>query len=208
LTPKNFLWLSVGGVALVLGVLVGGFARTGRAQNAEPQFVTCRADFAAITITGLQQGRVRTSWVDGDGDALNVKVQFLDRRGQVLQESTQPLPPGETISSVLSLANITASQLFRTVVLVEPASGEPTFPADPGCPEVVTVLERMSATGVGNIVLSPACAIGRFCARIPASPPPFVDSPNNFPDGHIFPDASFPDSAFFPDAPVIFPDAP
>ncbi len=200
--PRNLLWMTLGTFAIALGVLVGGFVRTGRAQ-AQDETVTCRADFSLLRLAAKESVRVHTSFVDGDGEPLNVRVEFLDRLGRVVDTTTLSLPPKETVSAVFdgsadltrvverdatggtaaestAAINVKPVSEFRTAVFVEPASGEGGFPAEIGCPQVVTAMERVSAAGGTSLILSPALPIGvlqsvlRPCKNCPSptTPPP------------------------------------
>ena len=200
----NFLWVALGTFAVGLGVLVGGFVRTGRAQVREPGTVTCRADFPVIGLSGREMALVHAAWVEGDGDPVNLKVQFIDRTGQVLDESTQALAPNETVSAKLDPpGRLEKSERleFRAVVFVEPGAGGPGFPAESGCPQVITSLERTTARGDAILVVSPACAIGRMCLRPGATPSPEVSPPTDvaFPPDVMVPvDLAHPPDVFLP----------
>jgi hypothetical protein len=200
--PRSLLWMTLGTFAIALGVLVGGFVRTGRAQ-AQDETVTCRADFSLLRLAAKESVRVHTSYVNGDGEPLNVRVEFLDRLGRVVDTTTQSLAPKETVSAVFdgsadltrvvekdatggtaaeskAAINVKPASEFRTAVFVEPASGEGGFPAEIGCPQVVTAMERVSAAGATSLVLSPELPIGvlqlvlRPCKNCPSptTPPP------------------------------------
>jgi len=190
LKPRNFVWVALGTFALGLGVLVGGFVRTGQAQAPEQKLVTCRADFPVIGLSGNEQARVHAAWVEGDGEAVNLKIQFVDRTGQVLHEEAQALEPNQTVSSTLDPpGRLDKSERleFRAAVFVEPGSGAPGFPAETGCPQVLTSLERTTARGDAILVLAPACAIGRLCHKAvvpspsPSAPPVDVLPPVDVP---------------------------
>ncbi len=187
--PRNVLWVTLGTFAVVLGVLVGGFVRTGRAQTSEPRTVTCRADFPFMGLVGREQARVHTSWVDGQGDPVVVKTQFLDRKGAVLQESAEQVEPAATVSVRYDPQGRTDQSgriQFRAVVSLEPATGGPGFPEDTGCPEAITSLERTTPSGAGIAIVAPSFSLAWLQAvRVRPSPSP---SPITPPDAGPLPD--------------------
>jgi hypothetical protein len=187
LKPRNFVWVALGTFALGLGVLVGGFARTGQvqAQSQEPKLVTCRADFAMIGLSGREKALVHASWVEGDGDPVNVKFQFIDRTGQVLLEDAQAIEPSQTATSELDPpGRLDKSERleFRATVIVEPGSGAPGFPVEKGCPQIVTSEERTTARGDGILVLLPSCEIGAVCHKVTIPSPPPSTPPSDLPN--------------------------
>jgi hypothetical protein len=220
---RNFLWVTLGTVAVGLGVLVGGFARTGRAQAPEAETVTCRADFPFMGLVGREQARVHVSWVEGQGEPVVVKTQFFDRGGQPLQEDTQPLAPNETVSTKFDPEDRTENSKriqFRAAVLIETATGGPGFPAETGCPQVIASLERTTHSGAGVAIVPPGIPIG-WMHKVKPSPcpspslPPDMSAPDSQPplvdmhppDAPNFVDVRPPDAPFVVDAPISFPDA-
>lgn len=229
---RNFLWVTLGTVAVGLGILVGGFARTGRAQAPEAETVTCRADFPFMGMVGREQARVHTSWVEGQGEPVVVKTQFFDRGGQPLQEDTQPLAPGETASTKFDppgRTDLSKRIQFRASVSIEPATGGPGFLAETGCPQVIAGLERTTYFGLAIEVVAPGLPIG-WMHKVRPSPCPSPSLPPDmqasdlpvplvdvhFADAPTFVDARPPDASFVVDAPIFslpdaqisFPDAP
>jgi hypothetical protein len=202
--PRNAVWVALGIFALALGVMVGAFARTEsvRAQAPEPEFVSCEADFPVLGIERDEDARVHAAWVGGEGgDGIDVKVLFIDRTGNVFQSSDHALAPGETVSVALDLNQFpnNAPRLdFRAVLLLVPPSGMPGFPADKGCPAVITNLERLSRKG--TLVLPPVARVPeRPCRTCPPPSPRPVDVPPP-PDVQPFPDVPPPPDAH-PDLP-------
>jgi hypothetical protein len=190
---SNALWMALAISAAGLGAVLG-FVRTGKAQT-EPELVTCRADFPVVGIVGGESGRVHATWVSSEGatDPLNVRIQFFDTSGRLLKEETLALAPGTDVASELvapKTGGKVASRLeFRADVQVQPSNGDPGFPADTGCPEVLTSLELISG-GRTFLFVPPGCAVGRHCpGKCNPSPSPTPTPPTI--DG-MMPDASFP----------------
>jgi hypothetical protein len=225
LKSRNLLWVTLGTFAISLGVLVGGFVRTGRAQANPQETVVCRADFPFLRMSAKESVRVHTSWVDGDGDPINVRVEFLDRLGRVVEERTHSIAPKETISTMFdgpadkqraTEADTAKMVEFRTAVIVQPASGEDGFPAEVGCPQVVTTMER-DAPGPGPlVVIPPSLPIGalqsilkRPCPCPSPSPsfPPPTDAGGTPPADTRPADFSFPADAH-PPADAFIPPPP
>jgi hypothetical protein len=217
--PRNLLWVTLGTFALSLGVLVGGFVRTGRAQAPPDEAVVCRADFPLLRLGSKESVRVHTSWVDGDGEPINVRVEFWDRQGQVIEERTHAIAPKETISTLFKggAPEEEAVKLFefRTAVFVQPASGDEGFPAEVGCPQVVTSMERNSP-GLAPALINPSLPIGilqsilkRPCPCPSPSPAPSFPPPadGGFPAADMKPaDFGLPPADMRP-ADVSFPPA-
>lgn len=204
---SNALWAALALSAAGLGAVLG-FVRTGTAQ-ADAELTTCRADYAMVGIATGERGRVHVTWAHPDGtasDPLNIRVQFFDGTGALLKEDVLTLAPNTDVASeILAPKRKDAATRedrrleFRAVVTVEPPNGDPGFPADTGCPDVITSLELVN--GIRTfLVVAPTCPVGRHCPSkcpVPSpTPPPAIDAVT---DG-VTPDLAFPpDLGFSPD---------
>jgi hypothetical protein len=175
MTSRNVLWVTFGTAAVALGALVGGFVRTGRAAANPEETVTCSAHFPLISMAKGESAFVHASWVEGEGDPITVKVQFIGRAGELVVERVNALAPNETVSPGMAL--IPQPQQVRAAVLLEPASGGPGFPSETGCPQVIVGLERFDKSGGVTTVVAPSLPIGSILTR--PSPPPDMPPPSD-----------------------------
>jgi hypothetical protein len=199
--PSSALWAGLTVAAAGLGAVVG-FVRTGSAQAPDPELVSCEADYATVGIAEGERARLHATAL-GTSDTVNVHFQFFDTAGNLLKDEVLALAPKTDVASELTgPASKKGGRLeFRATVIVTPASGDPGFPADQGCPDVLTSMELIS--GIRTfVVVAPSCPIGRHCPSKCPSPsptptPPVTDLSPDFATDSVTPPP--PDLSFNPD---------